>query len=145
VVTSCIDNYHHAVSKFRDRDFVLRAFLPCALWILKRKGKQEAGYPGLSVQLPGDVVLCRSRIDVYRLAVSVYGPVSGRQKKVFSAHVTNRPDFFDAGFYRNCEGHVGIMSWRRGEWEDVILVQCFQNDAEGFWQIVSEAGNVTLH
>jgi hypothetical protein len=37
------------------------------------------------------------------------------------------------------------MSWRRGEWEDVILMQCLQNDSEGFWQIVSEAGNVTLH
>jgi hypothetical protein len=140
-----IDNERLAVSKLRDRDFVLRTFLPCALWILKKRAKEEAGYPGLSVRLPGDVVLCRSPLAAYRFALSVYGLVKGAQKKVFSAQVTNRPDIVDAGFFRNCEGHVAIMSWRRGDWEDLILAQCFQNDFEGFWQILSEAGNATVH
>jgi hypothetical protein len=36
------------------------------------------------------------------------------------------------------------MSWRRGEWEDVILVQRFANDSEGFWQLVHEAGMLPL-
>ena len=145
MVTKFINNDGLAISKLRDRNFVLRAFLPCAFWLLKRKGKREAGYPGLSVHLPRGIVLCQSRIDVYRFAVSVYGLVKGCQMKVFSAHVTNRPGFFDSGFYRNCEGHVGIMNWRRGEWEDVVLKQGLETDPEGFLELLYEAGNVTLH
>jgi hypothetical protein len=138
-----INNGSVTLSTIKDRDFALRALVPCALWIVKRRGRLDAGFPGFSVRLPGEVVVCRSRIDLYRFAVSVYVPVC--KKKVFSAHVTNRPELFDPAFYRNCEGHVGVVSWRRGEWEDVILEQCFASDSEGFWQVLREAEGLPLH
>jgi hypothetical protein len=90
-------------------------------------------------------VLCQSRIDSDRFAVSVYALVRGCQQKVLSARVTSKPQFFDPSFYKNCEGCVGVMSWRRGEWENVILVQCFENEAQGFWDLVHNVANTTLH
>jgi len=30
------------------------------------------------------------------------------------------PQYFDPSFYRHCEGCVGIMSWRRGGWENAM-------------------------
>jgi hypothetical protein len=140
-----VNNERLALCEVRNRDFVLRAFLPCALWLLKRKGRDEFGYPDLCVRLPGDVVLCWSRMDEYRGAISIYAFVKGVEKKVFSAHLTNRPDYVDAGFYRNGEGHVGIMSWRRGEWEDIIVAECFQDDVKGFWKAVLEKAGGSIH
>jgi hypothetical protein len=139
------NNEHLTLCKVRNRDFVLRAFLPCAIWLLKGKGKVQFGYPGLSFRLPCDVVLCWSRINSYRGAISIYAFVKGVQKKVFSAQLTNRPDYVDAGFFRNGEGHVGIMSWRRGDWEDHIVAECFQDDVEGFWKAVLEKAGGSIH
>ena len=138
------NNEHLSLCKIRNRDFVLRAFLPCAIWLLKERGKAEFGYPGLSVCLPGNVALCWSRMDSYRGAVSIYAFSKGVQEKVFSAHLTNRPGYVDARFYRNGEGHIGIMSWRRGDWEDQIVAECFQDDVEGFWNAVLEKGDVAF-
>jgi hypothetical protein len=98
--TTPIDNDRIALSRLSNRDFVLSAFVPCALWILKRKGRKETGYHGLSVQLRGEIVLCKCWIDPYRLALSIYGPVKGSHKKVFSAYVTVDRDLVDAKVYR---------------------------------------------
>ena len=134
---------HLAINKIRNREVALRAFLPCALWIIKKEGIEETDYPGSSARLPGDIVLCLCQIDSRHFALSVYAVGAGRQKKVFSAHLTNMPQAFDPNLYKNCEGCVRIISWRRGAWENVVLVECFEHDSEGFWELLHQL--VTLH
>jgi hypothetical protein len=41
--------------------------------------------------------------------------------KVFSAHVIDLPSLGDPKFYHFGNGHVGLMSWRRGVWEDAVM------------------------
>jgi hypothetical protein len=53
--------------------------------------------------------------------LSVYSPSGEKMLKVFSAHVTDKPSLGDPAFNRYAGGSVGVMSWRRGEWEDAIL------------------------
>ena len=53
--------------------------------------------------------------------LSAYSPVSGRIVKVFSAHVTERSELGDPAFYRYVGGSVGLLSWRRGEWEHEVM------------------------
>lgn len=140
MLTSSSDDIVLSISKLRNRDLVLRMLIPCALWLLQNEGSSVDDYPGRSVRLTSDTVLCRSKMDDYRFAIGAYV----EEKKVFSAHVTNRPERFEAGFFRNCEGHVGVMSWRRGEWEDFVVERCAK-DPGGFWQLLREAADATLH
>jgi len=37
--------------------------------------------------------------------------------------VTDRPDLGDPEFYRSLGSSVYLLSWRQGEWEDIILSQ----------------------
>jgi hypothetical protein len=56
-----------------------------------------------------------------RVMLSAYWPVKLKITKVFSAHVTDLPSAVDQKFYRYYGGQFGLLSWRRGEWEDVII------------------------
>jgi hypothetical protein len=51
-----------------------------------------------------------------------YSPVKSRTMKVFSAHVMDTPAYGDPNFYRYYGGSVGLLSWRRGEWEEEIML-----------------------
>jgi hypothetical protein len=137
------DRGHPAINKIRNRDLALRAFVPCALWIIKREGIEEGKYPGSSATLPGNIVLHLACIGAHHFALSIHADVKGRRKKVFSAKVTSMPTGLDPNAYRNCEGCVRVVSWRRGEWENVVLVECFEHDSEGFWEVLDQL--VTLH
>jgi len=53
-----VDRRYPAINnKIRNRDLVLRAFLPCALWIIKTEGIEDGKYPGSSATLPGNIAL----------------------------------------------------------------------------------------
>jgi hypothetical protein len=56
------------------------------------------------------------------------------------------PQYFDPSFYRHCEGCVGIMSWRRGGWENAILDSVESPQAlQSFLEAFHETANVTVH
>ena len=56
--------------------------------------------------------------------LSIYYPVSRSDvMKVFSAQVSSVPQFGDIAFYQYWDNHVGILSWRRGGWEELIMLQ----------------------
>jgi len=42
---------------------------------------------------------------------------------VLSVHVTDFPAAMDPDFYRYQAGRVAVLSWRRGRWEDAIMVE----------------------
>src|SRR5882762_3640521 len=99
------DRRHPTINKIRDRDLALRAFVPCALWILKTEGIGEAGHPGSCARLPGNIILRFSCIGGdHCFALSIYANVKGHQKKVFSSKVTSMPKRWDSNAYQNCEG-----------------------------------------
>ena len=71
--------------------------------------------------LQTEIELSGSYLAPSRIMLSAYWPVNGRIVKVFSVHVTERPELGDPAFYRYVGGSVGLLSWRRGEWEDAIM------------------------
>jgi len=113
------------ISKTKNRDAVLAQLLPKSFGTICQRGQKIDGFPGSSVQLDGDHILTGSHLGPDRIMLSVYSPVNSRTMKVFSAHVTDSPAQGDPNFYRNWNGCVGLMSWRRGAWEDTIMA----NDA----------------
>ena len=46
-----------------------------------------------------------------------------RIRKVLSFHVTSLPSAMDPNFYRYQKGHVAVLSWRRGKWEDAVMTE----------------------
>jgi hypothetical protein len=118
---NAVTNMTPRISSIKKRDLVLRSLLPKTFGILLRRGRLVYGYGGSSVQLPSDIVLSVSPLLPHRMMLSVYAPVDAGPMKVFSAHVTNMPMYMDPDFYRNYDGCVCVLSWRRGEWEDVIM------------------------
>jgi hypothetical protein len=56
-----------------------------------------------------------------RIVLSAYWPLKSQITKVFSAHVIDSPSSGDPSFYRFWNAHVGLMSWRRGAWEDAVM------------------------
>ncbi len=110
------------ISKNRNRDEVLGRLLPQIFGIVGKKGHNLEGYPGCSAQLDGELTLTGSHFGPDRIMLSVYWPVKSSIMKVFSAHVTDLPSSGDPNFYRFCNGCVGLLSWRRGGWEDAVMV-----------------------
>jgi hypothetical protein len=110
------------ISKIRNRDTVLGAVIPKIHGILCAKGSKLHGFGGCSVQLTDDMVLSANRLGRERIVLSVYDVVNSEIIKVFSAHVNDDPGGFDRAFFRYQGGRVAILSWRRGTWEDVVMV-----------------------
>lgn len=109
------------VSKIRNRDAVLNIVVPKILGILCATGHKRHGFGGCSVQLNETIVPCAGRIGAECIMLSVYDVVNSKIMKVFSAHVTDFPSAGNPTFYRYQDGRVGVMSWRRGSWEDVVM------------------------
>jgi hypothetical protein len=76
--------------------------------------------------LPKGVELSACYLAPNRIMLSAYSPVHGRMVKVFSAHVTERPELGDPTFYRYVGGSVSLLSWRRGEWELEVMANSAQ-------------------
>jgi hypothetical protein len=131
------------------RDEALGRLLPKIFGIVHERGEKIQEFSGRSAQLGGDITLTGGYLGANRLLLSVYAPVKVGVgiMKVLSAHVTDLPAFGDPSFYRNCDGCVGLLSWRRGGWEDVIMADAatprpisdvflrglFHTDMQGHW------------
>jgi hypothetical protein len=110
-----------SISKIRNRDYVLAALVPRMIKIVGDNGSALHGFGGRSVQLTDEIVLSASPLGADRVMLSVYYGLGDDIVKVFSAHVTGSPERGDPSFFRYMGGGVGILSWRRGTWEDVIM------------------------
>jgi hypothetical protein len=113
--------FEPSISKIRNRDQVIRHLLPKIFAIIRERGRPGLGHLGLAAPVNDELTLAAYAIDAYRVALSVYWPVKGELLKVFSAYVIrDRSLRGDPGFFRYMDGQVGVMSWRRGQWEDLI-------------------------
>ena len=109
------------ISSVRNRDQVLKRLLPKVFGIICEKGQSPAGFPGCGATLDGELTLTGCHLGPDRIVLSAYWPLKSQITKVFSAHVIDFPSSGDPNFYRFWNGHVGLMSWRRGPWEDAVM------------------------
>jgi hypothetical protein len=107
------------VSTIHSRDEVLSVLLPKILGLLWDKGVAQSGH--------GKDVIGRQievSVDLFRpngFLVSVYAPTSKSPvDKVFSGHLAPDPGSVDPSFFKYQGGRCGVLSWKRGEWEDII-------------------------
>lgn len=127
---SGVSQFGASLSTIRNRDHVIRQLLPKIFAIIKERGRLGAGHLGLAAPVNEELTLAAYAIDPYRVALSVYWPVKGELLKVFSAYVVRDPGLRgDPNFYRYWDGQVGVMSWRRGQWEDLIAADVTGNRA----------------
>jgi tRNA (cmo5U34)-methyltransferase len=101
------------------RDEALSRLVPAMMGIMHEttlsRGRLEP------VKLRDGLEISAHGLGANRIMLSVCWPVEGRMQKVLSVHVTDRPELGDPEFYRYVGGSVGLLSWRRGEWENIIL------------------------
>jgi hypothetical protein len=109
------------ISQIRSRNDVLKHLVPKIFGIICEKGQGLADFPGCSATLDGELTLSGCHLGPDRIVLSAYWPLKSQMTKVFSAHVIDLPRSGDPNFYRFWSGHVGLMSWRRGAWEDVVM------------------------
>jgi hypothetical protein len=137
-----------SISKLKSREEVLAQLLPKIFGVICERGRKIDGFLGSSVQLDGDLVLTGSLLGPDRIILSIYWPVNSRTMKVFSAHVTDTPACGDAKFYRYFSGSVGILSWRRGVWEEAIMLDGAppRSVSEAFFMgLFGSAGTLFIH
>jgi hypothetical protein len=115
----------HVITRIRDRDRVISKLLPKVFGIIAQLGHSVPGYGHYAASVGEDVIItgvvpfCSDRA-----MLSIYNPVSRSDvMKVFSANVSSVPQFGGIAFYRYWDNHVGILSWRRGGWEELIVSQ----------------------
>jgi hypothetical protein len=110
--------------RIRDRDRVVSKLLPKLFGIIAQMGHRVPGYGRCAAMVGEDVIITGTPIDSDRVMLSVYYPSSRSDvQKVFSAHVSSVSQFGDVGFYQYWDNHVGVMSWRRDGWEELIMSQ----------------------
>jgi hypothetical protein len=109
------------ISQVRCRNEVLKCILPKIFGIISEKGQSLEDFRGCAAKLDGELTLSGCHLGADRIVLSAYWPLKSQMTKVFSAHVIDSPSSGDPNFYRFWNGHVGIMSWRRGVWEDVVM------------------------
>ena len=108
------------VSKLRSRDQVLDLIIPKILGLL---GCPRTAAPtGVKVTVNGSIELYLRQFADNGFALSVYAPTAkSLVDKVFSAHlVPFPPSGADPAFFCYQRGRCGVMSWKRGTWEDAI-------------------------
>ena len=108
------------------REEALLQLVPKMLGILCEEGQSSPLPSSRLAVLPAGLELSASYLAPSRIILSAYSPVSGRVVKVFSAHVTERSELGDPAFYRYVGGSVGLLSWRRGEWEGAAMAHAAQ-------------------
>jgi hypothetical protein len=104
------------------REDTLLQLVPKTLGILWKDGHSSSRV----AVLPKGVELSACYLAPNRVMLSAYSPVHGRMVKVFSAHVTERPELGDPTFYRYVSSSVGLLSWKRGEWEVEVMAHAAQ-------------------
>ena len=118
------------VSRTRSRDEALAILLPKFLGVLWEKGKPGgAAHPGDVRAIPGDVIatidselgIGASVLGDGRFILHAYASTERVPwTKVFSIHLGDRSVVEDPRFFRHWLGHCGILTWKRGLWEDRI-------------------------
>jgi hypothetical protein len=135
------------ISSIRNRDEVLKRFLPKVFGIICEKGQCLEGLPGCAAKLEGELTLMGCHLGPDRIVLSVYWPLKSQTTKVFSAYVIDLPGSGDPNFYRFWNGHVGLLSWRRGTWEDAVMAQAATpvSVSETFLRGVFRTENQLIH
>jgi hypothetical protein len=110
-------------SKKRQREKTLEILIPTFLGVLWEKGipgSKETGsakaWLGSQLELSASYL----RPNAYMLSAWWSAPRLDTSK-VFSAHVTTDPNGADPEFFRYLGGCCGILSWKRGAWEDLLV------------------------
>src|ERR1700683_952045 len=114
------------------RDETLGFLLPKILGILWEKGRTDAPHiPGDIKAIPGDVVatidddlgIGAAAFGAGRFYIHAYGSTDRvTWTKLFSAHLGDH-SVVDPAHFPYWNGHCGILSWKRGPWEDKIIAQ----------------------
>ena len=114
-----------AVSQIRKREDAAAILLPKIIGLIWDIGGNKSTKGFEPVSQMAEVDLESTSIHLARMSnggfmLSVYGS-SNTEKftKVFSAHV-GEAHLFDDRFKRIWEGRCGVLSWKRGPWEDAI-------------------------
>jgi hypothetical protein len=112
------------ITTIRDRDRVISELLPKVFGIIAQLGHSVPGYGHCAALVGEDVIITGAPFCSHRVMLGIYYPVSRSEvMKVFSAHVSSVSQFGDIAFYRYWDNHVGILSWRRGGREELIMSQ----------------------
>ncbi|MET3841939.1 hypothetical protein [Bradyrhizobium sp. OAE829] len=105
-----------------NRDEALQRLVPKILGIILVEGGKLSGLGGRSVRLNGGLELSASgRLGPHRIMLSAYRPSGETTVKVLSLHITDEPRFADPAFYRYVDKSIAVLSWRRGDWEEIVL------------------------
>lgn len=114
---------NHGIGKNREES--LRTLMPKFLGIINEEGakRPDSDFGGVSAVIRGDVevILNGLPIGADRIVISAYSPVRSRLTKVFSAHLINASHRADPDSNRNLDCWIGSISWRRGDWEQIIV------------------------
>ena len=126
---------------------MLKRLLPKGFGIIRENRQSLAGFPGCGAKLDGELTLTGCLLGPDRIVLSAYWPLKSQITKVFSAHVIDLPSSGDPNFYRFLNGHVGLMSWRRGAWEDVVMAHAATplSLSETFLRGIFRTENQLLH
>jgi hypothetical protein len=112
------------VSLIRIREKALEILLPKFLGILCECGTLDGGvgamYGKVTAHMEDDIELGGFLLGRGRFGVHAYAPTARlRQGKVFSAHIGSF-SVTDPRMFRYWGGHCGILSWKRGQWENRV-------------------------
>jgi hypothetical protein len=113
-------------SRTRNREEALLQLVPKMLGILCDEGRSSHLPSSRIAVLSTGIELSAYYLAPSRIMLGAYSPVNDRFVKVFSAHVTERSELANPTFYRYVGGSVSLLSWRRGEWEDEVMVHAAQ-------------------
>jgi hypothetical protein len=115
------------VSLVRRRDEALHLLIPKLLGVLWEAGRADKGPSAIHGKVTAPI---ESQIEVGgyllgpgRFGIHVYVAIDGAEiTKVFSAHLGD-PSVVDSRLFPYYGGRCGILSWKRGPWEDRIVAE----------------------
>jgi hypothetical protein len=110
------------VSLVRSRNEALESLIPKLLGILWEMGRFDR-HGQVTAIIDADIELGGYILGWGCFGLHVYAP-SGLVSclKVFSAHVGDR-SITDPAYFPYWGGRCGILSWKRGPWEDRVITQ----------------------
>ena len=129
------------VSAIRSRDKALDLLLPKFLWIVCSLGTPSGTgrKRGVKAIIDAGLELHASPLRPYRIVASVYALTERAPLyKVFSVHLAVASAFVDPQFFTYQAGRCGILSWKRGIWEDrIVAAACEPGSMENIGQLLS--------
>lgn len=129
------------VSAIRSRDKALDLLLPKFLWIVCGLGTPSGTgrKRGVRAIIDAGLELHASPLRPYRMVASVYALTERAPSyKVFSVHLAVASAFVDPQFFTYQAGRCGILSWKRGIWEDrIVAAACEPGSMGNIGQLLS--------